>query len=169
MNMIQQGFKNIYPRFTNDIKSKNNQTVMFSEAPTQMPDTNVIQAWFKDDSFISDDYDVTSLQRKYVPSNRSNFTYYKKDSSDLLLSMPQKPEFTDPEVLDNRFRTQFKNNRFSDEKTNKKVEKPFIEKTDQNTWLSFFPSQTDSVKKILKLGIQKKKKYLTFYRLRENL
>ena len=127
-----------------------------------MPDTNVIQAWFKDDSFISDEYDVTNLQQKYVPSNKNNFIYNKKDSSNLLLSMPQKPEFTDPDVLDNRFKTRFKNNRFSNKAIKKEVERPFEEKKDQNTWLSFFPSQTDSAKESLNWEFKREKEVPNF-------
>ena len=154
--------KQYIPRFTENINLDTTQSLPYVESPTQMPDTNVIQAWFKDDSFIPDEYDVTNLQQKYVPSNKNNFIYNKKDSSNLLLSMPQKPEFTDPDVLDNRFKTRFKNNRFSNKAIKKEVERPFEEKKDQNTWLSFFPSQTDSAKESLNWEFKREKEVPNF-------
>ncbi|MEL1225206.1 MAG: hypothetical protein VW963_00565, partial [Candidatus Neomarinimicrobiota bacterium] len=37
-------------------------------SPTQSPDTNVVQAWFNDESLLSDEFDATRLQKKYIPS-----------------------------------------------------------------------------------------------------
>ena len=59
--------KKYIPRFTEDINLDTSQVLPYTEALTQMPDTNVIQAWFKDDSFIPDEYDPTRLQ-KYISS-----------------------------------------------------------------------------------------------------
>ena len=41
-------------------------------SPTQAPDTNTVQAGFIDESIIPDEYDVTRLQKKYIPSEKNN-------------------------------------------------------------------------------------------------
>ena len=40
-------------------------------SPTQAPDTNVVQAWFNDESIISDEYDATRLQKIYTIKEKS--------------------------------------------------------------------------------------------------
>ena len=132
-----------------------------NKSNTQLADTNIVEAWFKDDSYISDEYDATRLQKKYVPKNMNVESFNKKDSSKYLLSMPQKPEFTDPEVLDNRFKTRFKNNNLS-ASSKKQDEKPFKKEKDQNTWLSFFPFQSDSVKTSLSWEFRREKEVPNF-------
>ena len=132
-----------------------------NKSNTQLADTNIVEAWFKDDSYIPDEYDATRLQKKYVPKNMNVESFNKKDSSKYFLSMPQKPEFTDPEVLDNRFKTRFKNNNLS-ASSKKQDEKPFKKEKDQNTWLSFFPFQSDSVKTSLSWEFRKEKEVPNF-------
>ena len=132
-----------------------------NKSNTQLADTNIVEAWFKDDSYISDEYDATRLQKKYVPKNMNVESFNKKDSSKYFLSMPQKPEFTDPEVLDNRFKTRFKNNNLS-ASSKKQDEKPFKKEKDQNTWLSFFPFQSDSVKTSLSWEFRREKEVPNF-------
>ena len=132
-----------------------------NKSNTQLADTNVVEAWFKDDSYISDEYDATRLQKKYVPKNMNVERFNKKDSSNYFLSMPQKPEFTDPEVLDNRFKTRYKNNNLS-ASSKKEDENLFKEEKDQNTWLSFFPFQSDSVKTSLSWEFKREKEVPNF-------
>ena len=132
-----------------------------NKSNTQLADTNIVEAWFKDDSYIPDEYDATRLQKKYVPKNMNVESFNKKDSSKYFLSMPQKPEFTDPEVLDNRFKTRFKNNNLS-ASSKKQDEKPFKKEKDQNTWLSFFPFQSDSVKTSLSWEFRREKEVPNF-------
>ena len=128
---------------------------------TQLADTNIVEAWFKDDSYISDEYDATRLQKKYLPEKMKPQRFNEKDSSKYFLSMPQKPEFTDPEVLDNRFKTRYKNNNLSDA-SKKDDEKLFKKQKDQNTWLSFFPFQSDSAKASLSWEFKREKEVPNF-------
>ena len=153
--------KKYVPRFFDNIELDTTRFTSFNGAPTQLADTNIVEAWFKDDSYISDEYDATRLQKKYVPKNMNVESFNKKDSSKYFLSMPQKPEFTDPEVLDNRFKTRFKNNNLS-ASSKKQDEKPFKKEKDQNTWLSFFPFQSDSVKTSLSWEFRREKEVPNF-------
>ena len=153
--------KKYVPRFYDNIELDTSRFTSFNGAPTQLADTNVVEAWFKDDSYISDEYDATRLQKKYVPKNMNVERFNKKDSSNYFLSMPQKPEFTDPEVLDNRFKTRYKNNNLS-ASSKKEDENLFKEEKDQNTWLSFFPFQSDSVKTSLSWEFKREKEVPNF-------
>jgi hypothetical protein len=133
----------------------------YSGSSTQFSDTNVVEAWFTDDSFISDEYDATRLQKKYIPKRKKSQTFNKIDKSDYLLSLPQKPEFTDPEVLDNRYIIRYKNIELEKDQKSKK-EEVFNKKNEHNTWLSFFPFQSDSNKKSLKWEFKREKEVPDF-------
>ena len=133
----------------------------YSGSSTQFSDTNVVEAWFTDDSFISDEYDATRLQKKYIPKRKKSQTFNKIDKSDYLLSLPQKPEFTDPEVLDNRYIIRYKNIELEKDQKSKKDE-VFNKKNEHNTWLSFFPFQSDSNKKSLKWEFKREKEVPDF-------
>ena len=136
------------PRYSDNVVLDTTRSTLFSHVKTQQPDTNIVEAWFKDDSFISDEFDATQLQKKHIPYRKNNSTFNTIESSDYLTSLPQRPEFTDPDVLDNRFQTRYKNDRVQNEK--KLIAEKIIKKEEQpNTWLSFFPFQHDSVKKSL--------------------
>ena len=76
----------------------------------QSPDTNTVQAWFNDEIIISDEFNPSYLQKQYVPSEKNDFYYQGSEHADFKQSKPQTPEFTAPFVLDNRYKTQFKNN-----------------------------------------------------------
>jgi len=117
---------------------------------TQDPDTNTVQAWFIDESIISDEYDVTRLQQEYIPSNKNNMVFDRSEPSQFKESLPQTPEFTDPVILDRRLKTTYKNKDIVGVPRSDK-EKPFKEdSTQNNTWLSYFPLQDDSIKNSLK-------------------
>ena len=133
----------------------------YSGSSTQFSDTNVVEAWFTDDSFISDEYDATRLQKKYIPKRKKSQTFNKIDKSDYLLSLPQKPEFTDPEVLDNRYIIRYKNIELEKDQKSKKDE-VFNKKNEHNTWLSFFPFQSDSNKKSLKWEFKREREVPDF-------
>ena len=117
---------------------------------TQSPDTNVVQAWFLDESIISDEYDVTRLQQKHIPSERNNLVFNPTEDIYSMESPTQTPEFTDPIILKERIKTEFKN-RGAVRSYSSNKETPFKEDSlDGNTWLSYFPLQNDSVKQSLK-------------------
>ena len=65
-------------------------------------------------------------------------------------SKPQTPEYTDPIILDKRLKTTYKNKNLI-QKPKRTQEKPFQPNNEEeNTWLSYFPTQSDSVKESLK-------------------
>ena len=134
----------------------------YYETLTQASDTNIVEAWFLDESIIPDEYDATRLQEKYIPpeSNKIAFKFLEEDLS--YEPSPQTPEFTDPIVLDNRFKTRYKNNTIN-KKTNKNEDMIFSEDSlEKNTWLSYFPTQEDSIKKLLKWDFAEEREVPSF-------
>ena len=132
------------------IQDDTSSTQRYYSSPTQSPDTNVVQAWFLDENLISDEYDVTRLQQKHIPSEKSNFVFNPTQDIYSMESPTQTPEFTDPTILKKRIKTEFKNRGALGSFSSKK-ESPFKEDSlDDNTWLSYFPLQNDSVKQSLK-------------------
>ena len=117
---------------------------------TQAPDTNVVQAWFLDESIIPDEYDVTRLQQKYIPSEKNNLVFNPTENTYSIESPTQIPEYTDPIILKKRLKTEFKN-RGAVLNFDSNKETPFQEDSlETNTWLSYFPIQSDSAKSSLK-------------------
>ena len=130
---------------------------------TQSPDTNIVEAWFLDESVIPDDYDVTKLQSRYVPKARNQSILRLDDSKNQNNPLPQAPEHTNPLVIDNRFKTRYKNNEIVQSPHSKSNETPFIiDSLETNTWLSFFPFQKDSIKRSLKWKFEKEKEVPPF-------
>ena len=126
------------------------ESVLRTLSVPQSPDTNTVQAWFTDENMISEEFNPRYLQEQYVPSEKNDFYYEELEFSDLIQSRPQNPEYTAPFVLDKRHKTQFKNNSKL-QKPKKEIERSFEpSEKESNTWLSFFPSQHDSIKKSLK-------------------
>ena len=145
---------------------------------TQAPDTNVVQAWFIDESIIPDEYDVTRLQKKYIPSEKNNEVFNPIDDIFARESSPQTPEYTDPQIFDRRLKTEFKNRGAIKEYKSKK-ETPFkVDSTESNTWLSYFPLPEDSIKQSLKWDfrnerevprhMQNRRQSLDYYEQRDN-
>ena len=145
---------------------------------TQAPDTNVVQAWFIDESIIPDEYDVTRLQKKYIPSEKNNEVFNPIDDIFATESSPQTPEYTDPQIFDRRLKTEFKNRGAIREYKSKK-ETPFkVDSTESNTWLSYFPLPEDSIKQSLKWDfrnerevprhMQNRRQSLDYYEQRDN-
>ena len=132
------------------IQDDTSSTQRYYSSPTQSPDTNVVQAWFLDENLISDEYDVTRLQQKHIPSEKNNLVFNPTEDIYSMESPTQTPEFTDPTILKKRIKTEFKNRGALGSFSSKK-ESPFKEDSlDDNTWLSYFPLQNDSVKQSLK-------------------
>ena len=67
-------------------------------SPTQAPDTNVVQAWFNDESLISDEYDATRLQKKYIPS-KSEILTFEQDDTYPYETLPQNTQAPDTNVV----------------------------------------------------------------------
>ena len=120
------------------------------EPTTQEPDTNIVEAWFIDESLISEDYDARHLQKEHVPLINKNMVFKTLEDMYLEESKPQTPEYTDPIILDKRLKTTYKNKNLI-QKPKRAREKPFQPNNEEeNTWLSYFPTQSDSVKGSLK-------------------
>ena len=145
---------------------------------TQSPDTNIVQAWFIDESIIPDEYDATRLQQQHIPLKRDNMVFNPTEDIYLNESLPQTPEYTDPIILDRRLKTSFKN-RGVIRMPRPGEETPFKKDSiENNTWLSYFPLQNDSVKKSLKWDfkherevpryLQNERESLDYYNKRNN-
>ena len=145
---------------------------------TQAPDTNVVQAWFNDESLIPDEYDVTRLQKKYIPSDKNNEVFNSIDDIFVAEPSPQTPEYTDPQIFDRRLKTEFKNRGVIKDYKSKK-ETPFkVDSIENNTWLSYFPLPEDSIKQSLKWNfrnerevprhMQNRRQSLDYYEQRDN-
>ena len=120
------------------------------EPTTQEPDTNIVEAWFTDESLIPEDYDARHLQKEHVPLKNKNMVFKTLEDMYLEESKPQTPEYTDPIILDKRLKTTYKNKNLI-QKPKRTREKPFQPNNEEeNTWLSYFPTQSDSVKESLK-------------------
>ena len=120
------------------------------EPTTQEPDTNIIEAWFTDESLIPEDYDARHLQKEHIPLKNKNMVFKTLEDMYLEESKPQTPEYTDPIILDKRLKTTYKNKNLI-QKPKRTREKPFQPNNEEeNTWLSYFPTQSDSVKGSLK-------------------
>ena len=120
------------------------------EPTTQEPDTNIIEAWFTDESLIPEDYDARHLQKEHVPLKNKNMVFKTLEDLYIMESKPQTPEYTDPIILDKRLKTTYKNKNLI-QKPKRTREKPFQPNNEEeNTWLSYFPTQSDSVKGSLK-------------------
>ena len=134
----------------------------FSGSSTQSPDTNIVEAWFTNDNIISNEYDPKYLQQKHIPLGSKNKNFDSPSDISITEVAPQIPEFTAPFILDDRFKIQYKN-KTKRNTPKRKVEPPFEpNKKEENTWLSFFPSQSDSIKKTLNWNYKKEKEIPKF-------
>ncbi len=156
--------KKYIPPLRDNFISDTSSSTNFLGSSTQSPDTNVVEAWFTNEDMISNEYDPRYLQRQHVPlgANKRSF----ESPSDIISAEadPQIPEFTAPFILDDRYKVQYKNKtKTKRNKPRRKIEAPFEPKEkEENTWLSFFPSQSDSIKKKLNWDYKKEKSIPSF-------
>ena len=137
-------------------------SIYFSGSLTQSPDTNEVEAWFTNENMISNEYDPRYLQRQHVPLGTNKKSFESLSDINLTEADPQTPEFTAPFILDDRYKIQYKN-KAKRNKPKQKIETPFEpKKKEENTWLSFFPSQSDSIKKTLNWNDKKEKSIPSF-------
>ncbi len=156
--------KKYIPSSKNNFVSDTSSFTYFSGSSTQSPDTNVVEAWFTNENMISNEYDPRYLQRQHVPLSANKKSLESPSDIISLEADPQIPEFTAPFILDDRYKTQYKNKtKIKRNKPKRKIEAPFEPKEkDENTWLSFFPSQSDSIKKTLNWNYKKEKSIPNF-------
>ena len=138
------------------------KSTYFSGSSTQSPDTNVVEAWFTNENIISNEYDPRYLQQQYIPQGTKSNKFESPSDINVIEIDPQVPEFTAPFILDDRYKIQYKN---KTKRNNPKriVETPFEPKQkEENTWLSFYPTQPDSIKKTLNWNYKKEKEIPRF-------
>ncbi len=159
-------FKDLQEKFiptpTKDIIGDTLSAFYYTGSSTQSSDTNVVEAWFNSENIISEEYDSRFLQEKYIPLEK-NRTFIKPSiDSNITEASPQVPEYTAPFILDERFKAQYKN-KSKLNRPKRKVETPFEpNKKEENTWLSYFPLQTDSIKTKLKWDSKKEQEVSRF-------
>jgi len=154
--------KKYIPSLKDNFVIDTSSSVYFSGSSTQPPDTNVVEAWFTNENMISNEYDPKYLQRQHVPLGANKKTLEPPSDFIMAEADPQTPEFTAPFILDDRYKVQYKN-KTKRNKPKRKIETPFEPKEkEENTWLSFFPSQSDSIKKTLSWNDKKEKSIPNF-------
>ena len=154
--------KKYIPPLKDNFVIDTSSSVYFSGSSTQPPDTNVVEAWFTNENMISNEYDPKYLQRQHVPPGANKKILEPPSDFIMAEADPQTPEFTAPFILDDRYKVQYKN-KTKRNKPKRKIETPFEPKEkEENTWLSFFPSQSDSIKKTLSWNDKKEKSIPNF-------
>ena len=154
--------KKYIPSLKDNFVIDTSSSVYFSGSSTQPPDTNVVEAWFTNENMISNEYDPKYLQRQHVPLSANKKNLEPPSNFIMAEADPQTPEFTAPFILDDRYKVQYKN-KTKRNKPKRKIEIPFEPKEkEENTWLSFFPSQSDSIKKTLNWNDKKEKSIPNF-------
>ena len=154
--------KKYIPSLKDNFISDTLSSIYFSGSSTQSPDTNEVEAWFTNENMISNEYDPRYLQRQHVPLGANKKSFESPSDIISIEADPQIPEFTAPFILDDRYKIQYKN-KTKRNKPRRKIEAPFEPKEkEENTWLSFFPSQSDSIKKKLNWDYKKEKSIPSF-------
>ena len=154
--------KKYIPSLNDNFVIDTSSSIYFSGSSTQPPDTNVVEAWFTNENMISNEYDPKYLQRQHVPPGANKKILEPPSDFIMAEADPQTPEFTAPFILDDRYKVQYKN-KTKRNKPKRKIETPFEPKEkEENTWLSFFPSQSDSIKKTLSWNDKKEKSIPNF-------
>ena len=154
--------KKYIPSLKDNFVIDTSSSVYFSGSSTQPPDTNVVEAWFTNENMISNEYDPKYLQRQHVPLGANKKILEPPSDFIMAEADPQTPEFTAPFILDDRYKVQYKN-KTKRNKPKREIETPFEPKEkEENTWLSFFPSQSDSIKKTLSWNDKKEKSIPNF-------
>ena len=154
--------KKYIPSLKDNFVIDTSSSVYFSGSSTQPPDTNVVEAWFTNENMISNEYDPKYLQRQHVPLGANKKILEPPSDFIMAEADPQTPEFTAPFILDDRYKVQYKN-KTKRNKPKREIETPFEPKEkEENTWLSFFPFQSDSIKKTLSWNDKKEKSIPNF-------
>ena len=134
----------------------------FTGSSTQPSDTNIVEAWFTNDKIISKEYDPRYLQKQYIPLDMDSKKFELPSDNNTVQVDPQIPEFTAPFILDDRYKIKYKN-KTKRSRPKRLVEDPFEPNEKQeNTWLSFFPTQPDSIRKKLKWNDKNEKELPKF-------
>ncbi len=137
-------------------------STLFTGSSTQPSDTNIVEAWFTNDKIISNEYDPRYLQKLYIPPGMDSKEFELPSDLNTSQADPQIPEFTAPFILDDRYKIKYKN-KTKINKPKSTVEDPFEpNESEENTWLSFFPIQPDSMRKKLNWNYKNEKELPKF-------
>ena len=139
---------------------ENDNTLELSE--TQISDSTIVNAWFIDESTISDEFDSRRLQKKYIPSIKQNMFFDLSDDLAHQESAPQPPNNTDSNVLDNKPMPRYRNNNIEDQSAEEDDSVFDTDVVDNNSWFSYFPTQNDSVIGSLKWDFQEEREVPKF-------
>ena len=129
---------------------------------TQTSDSTIVNAWFTDASTISDEFDSRRLQKQHIPSIEQNIIF---DLSDDLVhheSVPQQQKNTDPDVLNNRPKTKYNNDNIAKKPADEDDSVFDTDIVDNNSWLSYSSTQSDSVIKSLQWDFQEEREVPKF-------
>ena len=129
---------------------------------TQSSDSTIVNAWFTDESTISDEFDSRRLQKQYIPSIEQNMIFDLSDDLGHHESVPQQQKNMDPDVLNSEDKTKYSNDNISKKLADEDNSVFDTEIVDNNSWLSYFPTQNDSVIESLKWDFQKEREVPKF-------
>ena len=129
---------------------------------TQSSDSTIVNAWFTDESTISDEFDSRRLQKQYIPSIEQNMIFDLSDDLGHHESVPQQQKNMDPDVLNSEDKTKYSNDNISKKLADEDNSVFDTEIVDNNSWLSYFPTQNDSVIESLKWDFQEEREVPKF-------
>ena len=129
---------------------------------TQISDSTIVNAWFIDESTISDEFDSRRLQKKHIPSIEQNMIFDLSDDLGHHESVPQQQKNTDPDVLNNRPKTKYSNDNIAKKQADEDDSIFDADIVDNNSWLSYFLTQNDSVIGSLKWDFQEEREVPKF-------
>ena len=106
-----------------------------------LPDTvTSITSLFKSESGTSNQ----ELQKEYIPSSKQNIFQDSINVFSYPESIPQDPEYTNPDVLAGRSKVKFKRRKHKNKQPSQDELKFETEMIDQNSWLNYFSNNEDS-------------------------
>ena len=129
---------------------------------TQTSDSTIVNAWFTDESTISDEFDSRRLQKQYIPSIEQNMIFDLSDDLGHHESVPQQQKNMNPNVLNSETKTKYSNNNIAKKLADEDNSVFDTEIVDNNSWLSYFPTQNDSVIESLKWDFQEEREVPKF-------
>jgi len=129
---------------------------------TQTSDSTIVSAWFMDESTISDEFDSRRLQKQYIPSIEQNMIFELSDDLVHNESIPQQQKNIDPDILNNETKIRYSNDNIAKKLADEDNSVFDTDIVDNNSWLSYFPTQNDSVIESLKWDFQEEREVPKF-------
>ena len=129
---------------------------------TQTSDSTIVNAWFKDESMISDEFDSRRLQKQYIPSIEQNMLIDLSDDLGHHEPIPQQQKNIDPDVLNSEAEKKYSNDNIAKKLADEDNSVFDTEIVDNNSWLSYFSTQNDSVLESLKWDYQEEREVPKF-------